>query len=472
MEEVEKKRQTVEELYSLRNAKIEEEEAIRRNIKSSFKDIEAEYLSASIHPENDNNIVLFIKSGFSKRYDQVLQVATHFLTMNLETFGFSIQNTGFANVDPIRFANELSMFISSIQNDTIGLRKQIKELEGKKEYLKTIQGQIALEEMKAKEGVVSKDISISGEFTKNLRHGDVIYPIDIMFKGRDYFYPAYYKVKKVNPVNIVIDVLSTNNYYDASSGKNLINAAFENVSITPFNVKMNEVPDININREYIENLIGGEPNKFTYLTARISQGRVKTTKRKYERSAEVFSKEWVIISKKEWEKFNQGQIAMFDYLLDEMKNDKVLSQFGVRWLAHEFIVRKKFEEFEKLVGDYTRYFKPENMYLKQLLVSGQREVIMRLFKDYEFDEKEKDFVVAMNDSRAIKTAIDIGVKFNSDKYVIEALKKNNVEIAKLLLDNGCPLREKDANELMNNGRTDEIVKKFIKVNVFMKGMFN
>jgi hypothetical protein len=237
MEELEKKRQTVEELYSLRNATIEEEEAIRRNIKSSFKDIDAEYLSAMLHPENDNNIVLMIKSGFTKRYDQVISVTTHFLTMNTENFSFNTQNVSFANVDPVRFANEFSMFINSIQNDTIGLRKQIKELEGKKEYLKTIQGQIALEEMKAKEGVVSKDISISGEFTKNLRHGDVIYPIDIMFKGRDYFYPAYYKVKKVNPVNIVIDVLSTNNCYDASSGKNLINAAFENVSITPFNVK-------------------------------------------------------------------------------------------------------------------------------------------------------------------------------------------------------------------------------------------
>jgi hypothetical protein len=92
MEEVEKKRQTVEELYSLRNATIEEEEAIRRNIKSSFKDIEAEYLSASIHPENDNNIVLMIKSGFTKRYDQVVQGTAHFLTMNLDMCFFRMKS--------------------------------------------------------------------------------------------------------------------------------------------------------------------------------------------------------------------------------------------------------------------------------------------------------------------------------------------------------------------------------------------
>jgi hypothetical protein len=149
--------------------------------------------------------------------------------------------------------------------------------------------------------------------------------------------------------------------------------------------------------------------------------------------------------------------------------DSELSQFAVRWLTHEFIKNKDYKQFEEIIEKYPHLFKPENMYLKTLLHDGQKDLIAKLFKDYQFDERTKNYVVNTKDTRVIKTAFDIGIRFNSDKYVKDALASGNVDVAKVLLECGCILRESDAVDIMNRTNS-ELVRKFIKMNVYMKGM--
>ncbi len=462
-------REELDELYSLRTKKIEEDEVVRKELKNYLKELSTDSVFVSVR-NDDVTLSISVRAGKHYEYSQKSNSDREIIYFATSVEPSTIGQKRINLLRGIETTTEIMMDVLQVVNNVsneINTSKKAYELINKINAMKFEIAELDAVILKATEEVLSnepeKEISIVGKFTKGLKYGDVIYPMDFSPTSKNWVRGAYYFVKKVNPVNIVIDVFSGKDSLVMDVGESLIERMFYDKSLSVMTGNFERVDDISVSRLYLEKLIGGNPERMEYL--RVYKTGSKGIRRKREEHIPVFNREWLILSKEEWQCFKGGRMPEF---IEKTKDS--LSQFAVRWLAHEYIITKNFVEFEKLVDSYTAWFKPENLYLKILLAEGQTEIIKKFFANFSFNERTKDFIINSQNLKSIKTAIEIGVKFNKETYVEGLLTAGKVDLAKILLDSGCLLRERIANRIFQT-TNDETVKKFIKMNVFMKDLF-
>ena len=321
--------------------------------------------------------------------------------------------------------------------------------------------------------VDTSKVSVTGNFTKDLKSGDVIFPVDFRSKtrssSRDYFKPVYYKIKKVNPVNIVIDInqfkdiFSFETYYGASYVSNIFKDKDITAHIGGSKEKYEVIDDLVVERSFFENLIDSGSNGVMETMVVYKTNKNARRMKKFDKHSVIY-KEWLIIPKEEWPHFESGNMLKF---LEGWENKK-LSQFSARWLAHHFVVNNEFDNLFKLTDKNKEHFSLSNIYFEKLFANNRFDIIKKFVpSDGSVPEFIKNIIVNSKSAKTIKGAIDNGIKLLDEEHVIYLLKSGATDAAAVLINNGAVLQKNVALEIYNDNRIDTATKRFIQINYLM-----